>query len=148
DDFTRAIELDPKSGDAYHFRARAFERRLEYAKAMRDWSEYARIEERNPQAQRPYAHRLATSVDASLRNGRRAVEIANRACELSQWKDVDCLETLAAAYAQSGDYPAAIKWETKAIQLIAHDLPSAPRLKEFMMRERLKSYQNQQPYHQ
>jgi tetratricopeptide (TPR) repeat protein len=145
-DFTRAIELDPKSGDAYHFRARAFDRKHEYAKAMRDWSEYARLEESDPSAQSRYARRLATSKDASVRDGKRAVQVATRACELSKWKDVDCVDTLAAAYAETGDFPTAIKWETLAIEFIKHDLFHVADTKEFRMRDRLKLYQKQQPY--
>ena len=146
-DYSRAIELDPKNSEAYHSRARALERKQEFAKAMRDWSEYARLEASDPAAQRLYARRLATSKEASLRNGKRAVEIANRACELSRWQDVDCLDTLAAACAETGDFPAAIKWETKAIELIKKDrfLPIAD-TKEIQMGVRLRLYERQLPY--
>ena len=47
---------------------------------------------------------LATSPDAKLRNGRRAIELATRACELTKYKAAYILSTLAAAYAETGDF--------------------------------------------
>ena len=68
-----------------------------------------------------------------------AVEVATLSCQLSEWKDADCLDTLAAACAETGDFPAAIKSVTKAIELITYDLSPANHVKEFKMRDRLKA---------
>jgi len=45
---------------------------------------------------------LATSSDASIRDGNRAVDLANEAVWLSHGKDPKYLQTLAAAWAESG----------------------------------------------
>lgn len=42
---------------------------------------------------------------------------ATRSCELTSWTDPDALDTLAAAYAESGDYRSAVEWQTRAIEL-------------------------------
>ena len=60
---------------------------------------------------------LATSPDAKLRNGRRAIELATDACKLTDYKIPHILSTLAAAYAETGDFDNAVKWLTKAIEI-------------------------------
>ena len=42
---------------------------------------------------------------------------ATRACNLTQWRDPDCLDTLAAAYAETGAFDAAVEWQKEAIAL-------------------------------
>jgi tetratricopeptide (TPR) repeat protein len=51
---------------------------------------------------------LATAPSAELRNGVEAVRMAERACELTGRQDPQKLKTLAAAYAETGNFPQAI----------------------------------------
>jgi tetratricopeptide (TPR) repeat protein len=60
---------------------------------------------------------LATHPAAELRNGARAVELATKACELTKWKDASYLDTLAAAYAERGQFDKAVEWQEKAVSL-------------------------------
>ena len=83
---------------------------------------------------------FATCENPTYRNGKEAVEAAIEACELSRWKEAYCLESLAAAYAESGDFAAAVKWQVKAIELEAD-----PKEKE-EYRARLKLFQEKKPY--
>jgi len=59
---------------------------------------------------------LATSPDEKLRNGKRAIELATKACEETDFKAAHILSTLAAAYAETGDFKAAIEWSEKAVK--------------------------------
>ncbi|MDR0391322.1 MAG: tetratricopeptide repeat protein, partial [Planctomycetaceae bacterium] len=53
---------------------------------------------------------LSTSPVNMVRNGKRALELAERACELTEYKVAYILSTLAAAYAEIGNYEKAIEF--------------------------------------
>lgn len=60
---------------------------------------------------------LATCPDPSLRNGPRAVELAERAEQLSGGRDPEMIHTLAAGYAQEGQFSKAVITAQRALEL-------------------------------
>jgi tetratricopeptide (TPR) repeat protein len=63
------------------------------------------------------AWRAATSPDERYRDGARAFETAYVACKLTEFKDWHCVEVLAAACAERGEFPDAVRYQTLAIRL-------------------------------
>lgn len=88
-----------------------------------------------------FAWVLATSPVDELRDGKRAIELATKACELTEYKKPHILSTLAAAYAETGDFKTAIKWSTKAVEMGSDDKEVDEQLKN-----ELKSYQEKKPW--
>lgn len=66
------------------------------------------------------ARTFATSKRDSLRDGQLARELANKASELTKYKNSAVLDTLACTYAETGDFESAVKWSQEAVKL-AHD---------------------------
>jgi tetratricopeptide (TPR) repeat protein len=124
-DYERAIQLDRNYLTAYINHALIWKQRRAFDRAVFELTELVRLAPDNAEAHRTLARILATCNIETVRDGRRALAEATRACELTGWRDPDCLDTLATAYAELGDYPAAIQAQTRAIQLLAQDVPSA-----------------------
>src|SRR5438270_574180 len=85
----------------------------------------------------------ATCPEARFRNGKEAVELATRACTLENWKDADGIDTLAAAYAEIGNFAEAERYQQKAMALLSEDEALRPKF-----RERLAQYRAKQPVRQ
>ena len=82
---------------------------------MADFNEAIQIDDRFARAHGSRAWLLATCPNERYRDGQKAVASATRACELTGWNDLVPLEALAASYAESGDFDAAITWQTRRI---------------------------------
>ena len=141
-EFTEAIRLDPQYDAAYHNRGHVYAERKDYAKAIADFNEAIRLNPQDPTTNTSLAWILATCPNAELRNGKRAVRLATRACELTDWEDANDLENLAAAYAECGQFDEAVKWQTKAVELGTglQDPGEA--------RQRIDLYKAGKPYHE
>jgi tetratricopeptide (TPR) repeat protein len=142
-DYTEALRVNPKDAKAYTYRAVAWSNKNNYERAVADYSEAIRINPQHVDAHNSAAWLLATAPVASVRNGTRAVEVARKAAELSSWKDGNILDTLAAAYAEAGNFPEAVRWQEKAMQF-----PEFMKDQEAGARGRLELYRNDRPYHQ
>jgi len=141
-DLDQVIRLD--SNDAPGFLGRAVVRfKLgQDGLALQDLAEASRLEPQEPLYYRMQAQILAVSGSDSIRNGKRAVELATKACQLSQWRDAGDLFLLGAAYSESGDFESAIRWEAKSLELGG---PDASFRQASQQRQEL--YRREIPYH-
>jgi tetratricopeptide (TPR) repeat protein len=150
EDYDQAIRLLPEKLSLYKIRANARERVEDYRGAAAD---YEHLVANTPDTERPpksqdlaQAHTrlawlLATCPDEAVRNGPRAVTLATKACELDQWRSFVSLGALAAAYAESGDFESAVRWQSKAVEWASHIEP----LKK-QEQTRLDLYRQGKPY--
>jgi tetratricopeptide (TPR) repeat protein len=139
-EFTKVIEIQPEFVEVYLNRGRAYDAIGEYERAV---SDYAAAVQMKPRFAAPYnslAWLFATSPDESYRDGRKAIVNATRACELSKWADAGYLDTLAAAYAEAGQFEQAVKWQTRATGMLATGDD------KFAMESRLEAYKAAKPY--
>jgi tetratricopeptide (TPR) repeat protein len=113
--YTERIRTNQLDWLAFFNRAREYELISKYIAASNDYESANSISVDNPRALNNFALLLATSPDASVRDGKKAVIYAEKACTLTDWKRFECISALAAAWAEVGDFDKAIKYEEQAI---------------------------------
>jgi tetratricopeptide (TPR) repeat protein len=87
--------------------------------AMSHYARALRFQPDFPEALERLAWIAATDPRPEYRNGTEAVNLAQRACELTEPKQPRSLATLAAAYAEAGRFPEAISTAEQARDLAA-----------------------------
>jgi tetratricopeptide (TPR) repeat protein len=120
-DYDEAIRIKPDLAITYRNRSNVWIHKKEYDKAIADYTEAIRLEPKNADDYNELAWLWATCPSEKYRDGKRAVETATKACELSEWKEANKIGTLAAAHAESGDFDKAVEWEEKAHKLYSDD---------------------------
>lgn len=141
EDFNEAIRLDPQESISYNNRGNARYFLKLYDKALADFAEAIRLDPTDPVAYNSRAVLRAACPDEKYRDGKQAVEDATKACELTEWKDGEVIETLAAAHAEAGDFAKAIDWQKHAIEM-------ADENERADLQARLELYQAGKPYRQ
>jgi tetratricopeptide (TPR) repeat protein len=117
EDLDHSVRLQPRYGPAYMWRAWCRSGRSDYRNALADYDEAVRLDPTDTGAHGGRAWLLATCPDPRYRDGKKAVESATEACDLTRWRDADQLKALAAACAETGDFKAAVRWQTRVIDL-------------------------------
>jgi tetratricopeptide (TPR) repeat protein len=114
--FQRAIELDPGDFLDRYILGQVFQQQGRYAEAEQAYLGAIQAQPAWVPACDSLARLLATCPDDKVRDGKRAVEYATTACERTGWKDLYCVDTLAAAYAEAGQFDEAVRYQTRALE--------------------------------
>jgi tetratricopeptide (TPR) repeat protein len=135
-----SVEPDPPPPDpmlrAFYWYGRGDHRRTASA-----YRESLKIDPTDGWALNGLAWLVATCPDPKYRNGKLAIELATRACERVQWAEPSYMDTLAAAYAEAGDFESAVCLQREAVA----SLPTGDaNLATF--RERLRLFEAHKPY--
>jgi tetratricopeptide (TPR) repeat protein len=140
-DCSQAIRLEPANAAAYYCRAVARHLGKQYDRALSDYASAILFAPDHTSAYAGRAWLRATCPDARYRDGAAAVRDAVQACELTGWADPNCLDNLAAAYAENGQFDYALKWQEKALEL-----PGLRTTSRENAQGRVKLYRTNKPY--
>ena len=117
-DCNEALRQDRSVVEAALLRANINARLAKYAEALKEFDYLVSLHPRNVTLARVLSDRAwfrATCPNESFRNGQQAVKDAKAACSIMVWKDEHMIDTLAAAYAETGDFNSAVQYVSQAL---------------------------------
>ena len=148
--FSAEIQRHPEAPVHYQHRAEAYMVAGRYNLAHSDLQEALRRDRHNPVILELNARYYATCPDASYRHPDWAVSFATEACVESEWHNGFYVETLAAGYAEMGDFRSAVIYQRRAIDLLPREFVMAGRgrLSEYEQRRSCRSLRFDTPTYQ
>jgi tetratricopeptide (TPR) repeat protein len=143
--YRSALDIQPDFVLALNGLAEVLGRRGRPNEAVSQYQKVLKIFPDHVEALKSLAWLLATCSDGAVRNGRQALELAERANRLCAGRRADVLDSLAAAYAEVGRFPEARTAAQDAMELArqSHARPLADALAA-----RIALYEVGQPFHQ
>ncbi|MEO0532036.1 MAG: tetratricopeptide repeat protein [Planctomycetota bacterium] len=112
---TSVLDIDPGNELALRLRGDMLLYKGDHEAAVEDFEAVLELNPLDAGVLNNYAWTLATSPFDDVRDGEKAVELATKACEVTEYGAPHILSTLAAAHAEAGDYDAAIKRSEEAV---------------------------------
>ena len=141
--YRKALELRPDYANAHNNLGNALRQQGRIEEAVHEYEAALKSEPDSILAGNNLAWILATSPNASVRDGAKAVQLAQRANRLSGGSDPIILHTLAAAYAENRQFSEAVNAAQRALELA--DANGVASLAE-SLRSKLALYQAETPY--
>ena len=116
-EFAEAVRLDSGNALAHYHLARTLKRQGKLDQAVSEYRLALELDGDALPALTDLATIQAASEDRKFRNGAEAVKLAVRACVLTRYRSPQTLDILAAAYAENGQFPEAIRTGREALEL-------------------------------
>ena len=140
----QAAVLAPQNPLALILSGQALVAQKQYDKALSRFRQALALNPKSPEAVNNLAWLLATCPKGSVRNGEEAVKLAEQACNATGYRILPLLDTLAAAYAESGRFDDAVRTAGRLLGML--DPKQEPVIKA--ARRRLDLYKAHKPYRQ
>jgi tetratricopeptide (TPR) repeat protein len=141
--FRQSLDCAPHFAQAHNSLGTALAYRGQAELAVQSWRKALSFNPDYVEACGNLAWTLATHPDRNLRNGDEAVRLARRACRLTQYRNANLIDTLAAALAEKGQFDQAVRMAERAIGLASHQMPEQ---QIQAMRNRLEKYKASRPH--
>jgi len=113
--FQKTISIDPKAVDAYLLLSKSLQMQGDFKAAVAQLQKAVKTAPNNVRPIADLAWLLATCPQNDVRDGAKAVDLAKRACAVTNYRNPALMNTLAAAYAETGDFPQAVATADKAL---------------------------------
>jgi tetratricopeptide (TPR) repeat protein len=141
--YIQMLQRNPDDPNVHDKLARVFYRQGKIEQAIKHWTKAIGLKLDWAEVHNNLAWVLATIEDEKLRNPAEAIRLAERACELSEYRQAEMLDTLGVAYAAEGRFAEAVKAAEKGIEL-ARQAEDEKMIDD--IRSRLELYKINKPY--
>jgi Flp pilus assembly protein TadD len=143
--YNKALEINPNYLEAHYNKSRILLNQGKIEEAVDSYQKALIINSEMTQVLYNLSWIYATCEIEKYRNGKKAVKLAEKLCVLTDYQQPLALDSLAAAYAESGRFDEAVATAQKALKLA---LKLGPEELALELKKRLELYQARQPYRQ
>jgi tetratricopeptide (TPR) repeat protein len=113
----QSLKIDSNQPNLHNKLATVFYQKKQFDDAFTHWTSALSMEPDHPGILNSLAWMKATNEGSNFYDPQEAVELAQLACELTEYKQPSILDTLSVAYAAAGRFDEAIKTARKAVSL-------------------------------
>jgi Flp pilus assembly protein TadD len=143
--YKQALKSNSKYARAYYNLGKIFTNQGKIEDAILNYRKALHFSPNMTQALYNLSWISATYKDEKFRNGEEAIALAEKLCQITQYNKPLALDALAAAYAESGRFDAAVLTAQKGLKLA---LLYGPKELALGFKKRLQLYQAGRPYRQ